>query len=70
MIPRSAILAHWFVFYGTFCEAMSRPQLFHFQLKLDMNEFHFPLATVVSSNQFSFVSAHCFEWVSSVKNVH
>ena len=45
-------------------------KLFPFQLKLDVNEFHFQLATVVSSNPFNFVNAHCYEWMSSVKNVH
>ena len=41
-----------------------------FNLTRHINEFHFRLATVVSSNPFNFVNAHCYEWVSSVKNVH
>ena len=30
-------------FYGTFCETMSRPKIFPFQLKLGVNECHFGL---------------------------
>ena len=30
----------------------------------------FRLATVVNSNPFNFVNAHCYEWDSSVKNSH
>ena len=28
----------------------------------------FRLAIVLSSNPFNFVSAHCYEWISGVKN--
>ena len=38
MIPGSAILVQWSVFKGTFCETMSRPKIFPFQLILDVNE--------------------------------
>ena len=31
---------------------------------------HFRLATVMSSNPFNIVNAHCYELMSSVKNVH
>ena len=41
MIPRSAILVQQFVFWGTFCEAMLRPKIFPFQLKLGLNKCYF-----------------------------
>ena len=47
MVTRSAILVHSFVFYGTFHETMSRPQVFPFQLKLGVNECHFGLPQLV-----------------------
>ena len=55
----------WFS-YGTFCETMSRPQIFPIQLKLGENECHFGLPLSIQLCQCAFLN----ERVAGVKNVH
>ena len=57
-------------FLGHICEAMSRPQFFPFQLKLDVKECHFRLAIVVSSNPINFINAHSLHLTSTRNNAH
>ena len=44
---------------GTFCETMSRPKIFHFQLKQHVNECHFSLPQWWAVNPFNFVNTLC-----------
>ena len=44
---------------------MSMPQIFPFQLKLDVKECHFRLDIVVSSNPINFINAHSLHLTST-----
>ena len=49
------------------------PQIFPFQLKLDVKEHeecHFRLAIVVSSNPINFIDAHSLDLTSTRNNAH